>query len=172
MISIVRIAANSLVVLKTDIGTGVTSTDCRRSLKMLLVKTHLGNSSIAGVGLFIDETVPAGTIIWEEHALTDRRYTPAELEELRRLLPTFQFQDFSRFMYFLHGYWILNLDDSRFMNHASASFSNLAYDRERDICFAIRQICAGEELTIDYRSFCDRSDDPVCRECGLCDTLD
>ncbi|MNW02425.1 SET domain protein [compost metagenome] len=49
------------------------------------------------------------------------------------------------------------MDDSRFMNHSN--HSNVGYDQNNESCYALRDINAGEELTIVYNTFCEEDFD-------------
>jgi uncharacterized protein len=85
---------------------------------------------------------------------------------MKSSLPKMAFDNISRFAYYRHGVWLLNLDDGRFMNHSK--YPNLGYDRKKDFCYALVDINAGEELTTDYSEFCEKSNDSVCTSCNLC----
>src|SRR6516225_3895295 len=63
---------------------------------MLLVKTTLRPSEVHGLGLFADEFIPKGTVIWRFDGRVDHRYDESQLaalpaEEQERLF-TFCFQ--------------------------------------------------------------------------------
>jgi SET domain-containing protein len=120
---------------------------------MLLVRTRLGPSLIAGTGLFAAEPIKAGTATWRFLAGFDQLFTAQQLLDL----PQIARESVETYTY-LHdasGLYIYCLDNARFMNHADdpntagvhAANAIEGYD------IAIRDIEEGEELTCDYRSF-------------------
>lgn len=122
---------------------------------MLLVKTKIGPSAIHGIGLFADEFIPKGTVLWRFMPGFDLKI-PAS--ELKRLFPPAreQFINYS-YSYMTAGtrYYVLCFDDARFLNHANSP-NTIDIDNPKDeegIEFAARDIHIGEELTCDYRTF-------------------
>ncbi len=55
-------------------------------IKMLLVKTKLGLSKIHGIGLFADENIKKGTIIWKFTPDFDLKFTKAQIEKFPKQL--------------------------------------------------------------------------------------
>jgi hypothetical protein len=120
---------------------------------MLMVKTRLGPSDIAGIGLFAAEDIPKGSVTWRFMGDFDRLLTHQEIDRLpeparSNLLDHVYLNDAS-------GQFVLCADNARFMNHADdpntvgvhESGAIEGYD------IATRDIPAGEEMTCDYRSF-------------------
>jgi len=56
---------------------------------MLLVKTKLGPSKIHGIGLFVDEFIPKGTIVWKFVPGFDLKFTKEEVEKFPGLAKDF-----------------------------------------------------------------------------------
>lgn len=120
---------------------------------MLLIPVRIDRSSIHGLGAFAIELIPAGTEVWRFTPGFDLDLPVAELEaqpaHFRDLLLHYGYVDprLDRF--------ILACDDARFLNHSDSP--NLGSDYARDagdpygVDFALRDIEAGEELTVDYR---------------------
>lgn len=120
---------------------------------MLMVKTRLGPSSIAGIGLFADEDIPAGTVTWRFVPGFDQLFLEQDIEQLPEparselLTYTYKHPETGRYVYCL--------DNARFMNHAvepntrgvHAAASIEGYD------VATRHIAKGEELTCNYFTF-------------------
>jgi SET domain-containing protein len=116
---------------------------------VLLVPVVVGKSAIHGLGAFALETIPRGTTVW--------RFTPGFDLDLDPDLLEAQPAHFRRVL--LHyGYidrrlrrFILCCDDARFINHSDTPNlgSEVAGDRY-GVDVAVRDIAAGEELTIDY----------------------
>ena len=117
---------------------------------MLLVKTKVLPSPIpdAGLGLFADEDLPAGTKIWEEYPVIDIKFDSIESlglsEESAKQITAFSYYDITRKV------WILCGDNARFMNHSEDPNCN---DLEPGITTTIKDIKKGDELTVDYRTF-------------------
>jgi SET domain-containing protein len=120
---------------------------------MLLVRTRLGASPIQGLGLFADEFIPKGTIVWEFVPGFDLAVAPEDLARLS--MPALsQFRKYSYLDRNL-GKYVLCFDDARFMNHAEQP--NLddvsAFQNGMGVTIAARDIFPGDELTCDYSTF-------------------
>lgn len=120
---------------------------------MLMVKTRLGLSEIAGIGLFADQDIPMGTETWRFMRGFDRLLTREEIDSL----PEPARSDILDHTYLdaASGLFVLCADNARFMNHAdepnTAGVHEPGAIEGYDI--AIRDIRAGEEMTCDYRTF-------------------
>lgn len=119
---------------------------------MLLVKTKLDVSPIHGIGLFADEFIAEGTIIWKFSGLIDLRRAEEEILKLpegsREQIQKYSYREKHSGLYVLCG------DDARFFNHsANPNCLDLYTSEEQDITVALRDIAAGEELTCDYALF-------------------
>ena len=119
---------------------------------MLLIKTKLDVSDIHGIGLFADEDIPAGAIIWKFNRLIDLRCAEADIQELsdssREQISKYSYREKHTGLYVLCG------DDARFFNHsANPNCLDFYHSEEQDITIAVRDIAAGEELTCDYALF-------------------
>ena len=109
---------------------------------MLLVKTKIKESPIHGIGLFADEFIPEGTIIFKQSSFT-KEFTKEEYEAFPQLQKDF----LNHYCYFLGGVWKCSLDNDRFMNH-SDNPNTIEVDNFTTI--ASIDINAGDELTTDY----------------------
>lgn len=120
---------------------------------MLMVKTRLGVSNIAGIGLFAEQDIPKGTETWRFMPLFDRLLTEHDIDSLqepaRSSILDHTYRDAAS------GLFVLCADNARFMNHAdepnTAGVHEPGAIEGYDI--AIRDIRAGEEMTCDYRTF-------------------
>lgn len=116
---------------------------------MLLVPTYVAPSRIEGVGVFAAEAIPNGTLIWQLDPNLDRLIRREDIAALPPLFRSFV----ERYGYpYPHDpdVLIVELDNGRFMNHASQP--NTRFD-DPDAGFTLRDIAAGEELTCDYAEF-------------------
>lgn len=114
---------------------------------MLLVKTRIGPSSIHGTGLFADEFIPKGAVIWRFIEGLDIDIPQSQYDDLpihaQRYLQTHGFYD--------SGRWIMSGDHGQFINHSTNA--NTITGRGRDDLTATVNIQIGEEITEDYKSF-------------------
>ena len=120
---------------------------------MLLVKTKLAPSGIHGLGVFAEELIPAGTVVWQFQPDFDFRVS----EESVALLPEIARAKLLHYSAKWGGGYVISADDSRFLNH-SATAANLRTTAEPDCDIATRDIMPGEELLEDYREFDDTFD--------------
>jgi SET domain-containing protein len=116
---------------------------------MLLVKTKLGLSSISGIGLFADEFIKKGTIVWEYTPLVDILLSK---EEIDRLPNNEQIHKYA-YLDKKYGKYLLCGDDARFFNHSDKANCDDNYHDELDVTVANRDIEIGEEITCNYKSF-------------------
>lgn len=112
---------------------------------MMLVRCRTGPSPIEGLGVFALEPVTAGQPVWRLQPGFDR-VLPVDAADG---LPVCQQEFLGRHAYFdsRHNALVLCCDDARFMNHADDP--NVSDVRE-DVCYALRDIAAGEEFTCNY----------------------
>mgnify|MGYP000255157863 CR=1 FL=1 len=106
---------------------------------MLLVRTKLGISKIHGIGLFADEFIRQGTIIFKEDDFT-KKITKEEVE----FLPPTQRNFIKTYSYFRDGFYRLSL----FMNHSDTP-NTIDID---DLTIANYDINIGEEITCNYKN--------------------
>lgn len=122
---------------------------------MLLVKTEVKPSSIAGNGLFAAEDIPAGTPIWrldleegKDQILSQQEFETLKTEEQNKII-------YSMYASAFLGFIVLG-DDARYFNHASnpnTLSAPCAWGSPEAMTIAARDISAGEELTCDYYEF-------------------
>lgn len=121
---------------------------------MLIVKTSAKPSTIQGVGLFAEEKIPKGTVIWKFNPVFDILFAPEEILNMsdteKELLNRYSYLSIAT------GKYVYSIDNSRFTNHSS-TMNNV------DVCFvpgeqealeiANRDIEEGEEILVNYRTF-------------------
>lgn len=118
---------------------------------MLTVKTSLRPSTIHGMGLFAEEKISKGTVIWKFDPKFDRLFDPTDVEKMDELKQKF-LHHFAYLEKTIQKY-VLSVDDTRFINH---SMSPNIFDRGvpgEELCdsVACRDIEIGEEITVNYR---------------------
>ena len=115
---------------------------------MLVVKTKIGPSKIDGIGLFTDQFISKGTVVWEYDPNIDRLLSEEEIGKLARPIR----ERFHNYAFFDRKYnkYMFCGDDGRFFNHSGMPNCD---DGKDDVTVALHNIAEGEELTVDYRSF-------------------
>lgn len=115
---------------------------------MLLVKTYIDKSTIQGIGLFANQFILKGTIIWKFNPIVDKIVTENEINKLRQILDPDIFKEFrtpisrlEKDIYVIYG------DNTKFTNH---SFNNNIISGDDLFTIAKRDIQIGEELTENY----------------------
>jgi SET domain-containing protein len=119
---------------------------------MLLIKTTLDVSRIHGIGLFADQFIPDGTVVWRFSPIIDIRFPESLFESLsedaRKQIKKYSYRERSSGLYVLCG------DDARFFNHSDEpNCLDLYSEHEGDITVARQDISRGQELTCDYSLF-------------------
>jgi uncharacterized protein len=114
---------------------------------MLRVHAVAKPSAIHGYGLFAQQHIKAGEVIWAFDPPFDVRFTEADLE---KLAPPAQQQALYYSSFEKHtGCYLLTGDDDRFVNHSDTPS---ALDHG-DVITAIHDIKPDEEITLDYSQF-------------------
>ena len=101
------------------------------------------------MGLFADEKIKTGTKIWQFEPTLDLLLSE---EEVKKFSPSAQ-EQFYRYAYLdkIRNKYLLCGDDARFFNHSETP--NCDESQDNDSTFALKDIEAGEELTVDYGDF-------------------
>ena len=116
---------------------------------MLVIRTRVGPSSIHGNGVFAEETVSRGAIVWRYEPNFDRVILDEELVNLPAAFSSY-IDMYAYRSKDLGGQLLLSCDHAKFLNHSSdPNTEEMPY---RSI--ARRLINIGEEITCDYRAFC------------------
>jgi uncharacterized protein len=115
---------------------------------MLLVKTYIGQSSINGMGLFADQFIPKGTVIWRFNPDLDRIYPKSMVKDME---DSFLKSFLKRYCYLDEDkkkpYYVLCVDDARFMNHSDNPNTS---NGDGDQTINNRDIQPSEEITCNY----------------------
>lgn len=127
---------------------------------MLLVKTIIKPSMIpnAGIGLFADQFIEKGTLVWKFDPNFDRIISMDYFQTLdditKKFIKTYGYKSN------IYPFIILCFDNSRFINHSfepnlsAPSYINDIYSLNNSV--ASRDINPGEELTENYNDFDDK----------------
>lgn len=122
---------------------------------MLKIKTKLDKSMIHGLGLFADEDVPKGTVVWEYNPATCHTYTIEGFIERCKSCSLEEIKNLINYSYIKNKLVYSITDDTRYINHstrANVDFSN----PKKEI--ALRDIKKGEEILENYFLSYDRND--------------
>jgi len=117
---------------------------------MLLIKTYVAQSKIAGSGLFASQSVSLGTIVWQFNPKIDFVFSLEEWAGIEKTLPTFQRDRFRQLGATHQGRFILCVDGTQYINHSDDQFNlqgDKAYATEYRAC---RNIHKDEELLLNY----------------------
>lgn len=118
-------------------------------------------NEVMGSGLFANEYIPKGTIVFFQDPL-DQVFTIQQVADMpgpfQELIDKYGYQDRT-------GSWIFGWDRSIYTNH---SCEPNALDTALGFEIAIRDIHPGDELTIDYGLLNLTEDMPVCCSCTNC----
>jgi len=123
---------------------------------MILIKTKLKPSELNGIGVFSEEFIPKGKLLWKFNSDFDLVLPREQVDQLSDAAK----EQFLHYAYLSKktGRYVLCSDDSRFFNHQDQANTicevppNSA-SGEALYCFAVRDIYKGEELTNNYRDF-------------------
>ncbi len=124
---------------------------------MLLVKTRVrdayrGDVHI-GLGLFADQFIPKGTVIWRFNPVIDKVIPVGELEGLteieRQFIDTYTYREGDTL--------VLCSDDAKYVNHSRTPNTDNYENEMGSVTVARVDINIGEEITSDYRDFDDDS---------------
>ena len=122
----------------------------------LLVNTKVRPSSIHGMGLFADQKINKGDVVWEHSSVFDGwlndYYLAIAPDSLRKHVDNFYCYDNE-----LKSY-ILACDNINWINHSGDP--NLD-SPTKYIHYAKREIESGEELTLDYKQICDLEEEEI-----------
>jgi len=109
---------------------------------MLMVDSYIKISSIHGYGLFSNQFIPKGTIIWKYDPLIDKKILIDSVmsKTYREYLEYFAWKE--------NNYYILAGDNAIFTNHSLDN--NIELDVNNGNTIAKRDILLDEELLEDY----------------------
>jgi uncharacterized protein len=115
---------------------------------MLCIKTTLKPSKISGIGLFANEPITKGTIVWKFEPSIDILLSREQINKFSKSTQN-QFYNYA-FFDTTHKKYMLCGDDARFFNHSK---NNNCDDKLPNLTIALKDIQPGEELTVNYLDF-------------------
>lgn len=120
---------------------------------MILVKSKARESNIHGLGIFADEFISQGTVIWRFTPGFDRKFTREEILNFPDLLQIYIYtyawkSDKSKLYCF-------SSDNGKYFNHSETpnALSEYRDNEEEVITIALQDIQIGQEITDNYSSF-------------------
>lgn len=124
---------------------------------MFHVNYKLDKDTHGGVGLFLTQDVPSGSVIVDYDESWVRIIYLNDLGSMtsvdRDTILKHAYDGADHHKYGLpEGYIYFDLDDCRFLNHSDDPSIIFDYDTEKYV--AARNLFIGDELTTDYREFC------------------
>jgi SET domain-containing protein len=127
---------------------------------MIHIKYKIKKSNTHGIGLFADQNIKAGDLIYTPSPLLDVDITQ---EQFDLLSPN----EKEQIMYY--GYkdkksqkWHVAFDAIRVLNHAPYGIANVTQDEDM-IMIALRDIKLGEEIVQDYQEIFSADDEHFIR---------
>jgi len=119
---------------------------------MLLVKHKLDKDNYGGIGLFSDQFITKGDFIWIWDNDVEITYTIEKFKSLPEAYKSFLY----KYSYQLkNGLIVLNVDNSRFMNHSDTPNT---FEMDNGNIVSTQDINIGNELTCDYNKFNHNND--------------
>ena len=118
---------------------------------MFYIKTKLQKSSVHGIGLFADEHVAKGKMVWKPSKSLTLSYPVADFKKL----PSQDRKIIAHYGCFnsMKNEWCLFADDIRFLNHSE--LPNIGISKNGSDLKSLRNIKKGEELLQNYADFED-----------------
>lgn len=114
---------------------------------MLTIKTKVSKSKIHGIGLFADQDIYAGTVIWQFNKSYCERYSVSNFMRACQNLSYESIIDLIHYSYIKDGVIFHILDDAKFINHSEDSnIKFVGWEEE----VATHDIAKGEEILENY----------------------
>lgn len=125
---------------------------------MLLIKTYLDRSSLHGIGLFANENLKAGALVWEFNSLVDLKFTLKDWLSFKKKISLQSYKNLLQLSYKEDDFIYICIDNAQFMNH-SLTCCNIGHQGVlKNMMYAIRDILKGEELLCNYHAYSDPDD--------------
>ena len=121
---------------------------------MLYVKTKVLPSKIQGLGLFADEFIPKGTVIWKFTPGFDQKFTREQILSFPKQVQVYLAK--YAWLSSKSNLYCFSSDNGKYFNHSSDPNVRSEYKEggeEEVVTTAIKDIQVGEEITDDYSNF-------------------
>lgn len=115
---------------------------------MLTVKTYLAPSRIHGIGLFAEEDIWPGTVVWRYNAFIDNKLPRERFLQLCKEVDDCTLKHLLHSSYKRNDQYFYLTDNARFINHSEHNCNIAFVDDSMEI--AIERIRAHEELLENY----------------------
>lgn len=117
---------------------------------MFQIKTYIDKSDIHGMGVFANEIVPMGTIVWVYDPDFDNYIN---VEDVNKLPEAYiDFINRQARVTEIEGRICLCGDDARFTNHSDDPNIEPSYD-DKGSFFAVLDLKPGDEITVSYNNY-------------------
>lgn len=144
---------------------------------MLHIKTKIQPSGIHGIGLFADQFIPKGTMIWKFTPGFDMKLTREQILDFPELLQIYIYKYSWKSK--KSKLYCFSSDNGKYFNHSDNPNCLSEYKDGEDevITTSIKDIQIGEEITDNYSSFEDEESednvlDFIYKKYNLVDELD
>jgi SET domain-containing protein len=120
---------------------------------MLMVKTTIRESKIHGIGLFAEEFISKGTVVWRFTRGFDLKFSREDILSFPVVLQLYLYTYCWRSK--KSGLYCFSSDNGKHFNHSDKPncLSEYRDGEEEVITTAVRDIQIGEEITDNYSSF-------------------
>lgn len=127
---------------------------------MLRIDIYLSISTIHGIGVFANEFIPKGRVVWDYHPEVDLTFDKNQWNLLKKTVDPKSFREILKYSYKENNKYIICTDGAQFMNHGEINFN---LENTKDLCslFSIRDINKDEELICNYFTYSDADDHHV-----------
>ena len=123
---------------------------------MIHVKYKLDKSTIHGTGIFAEQHVGKGELIYTVSPVFDVNITQAKFESLTEVEK--RKVEYWGYWFEPDKVWHVDFDDIRFINHSSTANTTQNFSQPGHPLTATRDIQEGEELTQNYLEFKSQED--------------
>ena len=119
---------------------------------MLCVKTKVLPSKIHGLGLFADQFIKSGTLVWRFLAGFDQRFTHEQVATFPEMVQKYLAKHAS---FREGGLYLLCADEGNYFNHSrTPNVQSVKQDGETEMpVYSLKDISQGEELTENYSEY-------------------
>jgi hypothetical protein len=114
---------------------------------MIHINYKIKSSNTHGIGLFTEQDIKAGDLVYTPSPLLDVDITQEQFDSLTKE----EQKEVMYYGYFNHktSLWHVAFDAIRILNHSNGDIANVTQDEDM-VMTAKRNIAAGEELLQDY----------------------